>query len=73
MTDAEKLADAEQALHDLATGAAVRVYVDQNGERIEYTPARMPSLRAYIQDLRAAIAAAESGAKIVKGPLRVSF
>ena len=30
------LADAEQRYHELATGQAASVFVDQNGERIEY-------------------------------------
>ena len=48
----EKLADAEQAYHDLMLGRAVRVVVDQNGERVEYTAANAARLAAYIADLK---------------------
>lgn len=50
-----RLADAEEAWHQLQTGQQARVFVDQNGERIEYTPATRASLRAYIMELKAAL------------------
>lgn len=55
MTDAEKLADAKAKLHLLVTGQLARVYVDQNGERVEYTAANEPRLRRYIADLEALV------------------
>ena len=51
MTKAELLADAEAKYHLLLTGQAVRVIVDQNGERIEYTAASQARLLSYINVL----------------------
>lgn len=45
------LAAARAAYHNLMTGGAPRVVVDQNGERVEYTPANRSALKAYIQEL----------------------
>jgi len=42
---------AETAYHNLVTGGAPRVVVDQNGERVEYSPANRAALKAYIQEL----------------------
>lgn len=47
-----RLVSAEDAMHNLMTGASPRVVVDQNGERIEYTVARTNDLRAYIMHLK---------------------
>lgn len=66
-TTAELLVDAESAYHELTLGRSARVFVDQNGERIEYTAANAPRLKAYIKTLEAKIA----GATEVKGPLNV--
>lgn len=52
MTTAEKLAAAEAAYHKLMVGEAVRVFVDQNGERVEYSVASAARLAAYIADLK---------------------
>lgn len=52
MTIAEKLVEAEKAYHELMTGRAAKVYVDQNGERVEYQPANAGRLQAYIEDLK---------------------
>ena len=68
-SNAELLADAKSALHDLLVGRSARVFVDQNGERIEYTAANRGALRTYVQELEQAIAA-EQGTKKT-GPLRV--
>lgn len=46
------LDEARSAYHDLATGQAVRVVVDQNGERVEYQPAQRNLLAQYIQQLQ---------------------
>jgi hypothetical protein len=69
MTDAEKLVDAEAALHEVVLGRQARVLVDQNGERIEYTATNQTNLRKYIAELKAKI----SGVPIVGGPLRGVF
>lgn len=47
-----RLTAAEEAYHELMVGASARVFVDQNGERIEYAPANAGRLAAYIQDLK---------------------
>lgn len=52
-TVAEKLADAEAAYHELLLGRSARVFVDQNGERVEFTAANRPALAQYIADLKA--------------------
>lgn len=61
-----RLAEAEQALHDLLIGGHARVMVDSNGERAEFTAANASRLRAYIEELKLAL-----GQKTVCGPLNV--
>lgn len=46
------LTDAEAAYHLLMTGGKARVYVDQNGERVEYTMQKASDLKAYVAYLR---------------------
>lgn len=48
----QRLDAAEAAYDKLMTGKAVRVLVDQNGERVEFTPANAARLAAYILDLQ---------------------
>lgn len=48
----ERLNEAEAAYHDLQIGKSVRVFVDQNGERVEYSAANAARLAAYIADLK---------------------
>jgi len=67
-TNEEKLADAEAALHELNLGRSARVFVDQNGEKLEFTAANRGALRTYIEELKATIASHTVGAD---GPLRV--
>lgn len=47
-----RLESAEAALHDLMTGQSARVFVDQNGERVEYAVPNADRLRAYIYELK---------------------
>lgn len=49
------LKDAMDAYNQLNIGGSVRVVVDQNGERVEYTAANRQSLWAYILRLQNAI------------------
>lgn len=70
LTAAQRLVEAEDALHQLLTGTSARVVVDQNGERIEYTAANAGKLRAYIEELKAEIAGSTIGSN---GPLRAVF
>lgn len=50
-----RLTEAETALHDIMLGGSVRVFVDQNGERVEYTATSADRLRAYIMNLRVSL------------------
>ncbi len=54
-TNAEKLVEAEAALHALITGTKARVVVDQNGERVEFTATSISKLQAYIEYLKGLI------------------
>lgn len=65
MALADDLADAKAKYHSLLTGTLAKVFVDQNGERIEYNVASAPRLSAYIQELERQIAGVSSG------PMRV--
>ena len=47
----DNLTDARSAYHDLITGRAARVVVDQNGERVEFASANRQTLYLYIQQL----------------------
>lgn len=47
-----RLDQAEEAYHQLMLGTAVRVFVDQNGERIEYFASDKAKLAAYIKQLK---------------------
>ena len=53
----DKIADAEKAYHLLLTGNKPRVFVDQNGERVEFMAANANKLYMYIQGLRQQLAA----------------
>lgn len=52
-TNAELLAQAKAAKHKLVTGQLARVFMDQNGERVEFTTTNLASLDAYIRQLEA--------------------
>lgn len=69
MTVSEQLVQARSEYHNLMTGLKVRVFVDQNGERIEYTSANAARLRAYIQELERQVDHTVGHS----GPLRVFF
>lgn len=57
----KRLIEAESAMHDVAIGGMARVFVDQNGERIEYGPTNMGQLNKYIFGLKAELG-------VVSGP-----
>lgn len=50
------LSDAHDALHSLRTGRQVRVVVDQNGDRVEFTAANQSGLITYINQIDTALA-----------------
>ena len=65
MEPALALQYAEAAYHKLMIGESARVFVDQNGERIEYTPANATRLAAYILELKRQLS------QVTTGPMRV--
>lgn len=67
MTLEEQLADAKAQYHLLVTGQQAKVYVDQNGERVEYTQANRRDLLAYIERLERQVAGSRPG------PMQVLF
>lgn len=62
------LAEAQQAYHQLAIGQMARVFVDQNGERVEYSAGNKIMLSAYIAELQRLL-----GLQTVVGPLTPWF
>lgn len=75
-----RLAEAQKAYHELMLGGSVRVYVDQNAERIEYTAANKQNLWNYIIQLRGMICALNPadpdcvcGIGVASGPARFLF
>lgn len=62
------LTDAESAYNKLMSGQQTRVYVDQNGERVEYSMQKASDLKAYIAYLRNILGKPILG---VVGPLNV--
>lgn len=65
----ERLTVARDQYHRLMTGKAIRVMVDQNGERVEYTAVSAANLQRYIKDLEGMLDASD-GSRRVSGPLR---
>lgn len=63
-----RLAEAEAAYHTVMLGGQAKVYVDQNGERIEYGVTNASRLAAYIADLKRQL-----GIGCATGPLNVWF
>lgn len=62
------LRDAESAYNSLMTGQQARVYVDQNGERVEYSMQKASDLKAYILHLRTMLGKPLPG---ILGPMNV--
>lgn len=54
-TPAEQLAEAKAARHKLVTGQLARVFMDQNGERVEFVATNIAQLDAYISQLEGSI------------------
>ena len=52
LTKQERLEQAEAAYADMIMGLTVRVFVDQNGERVEYKAGDADKLAAYIRRLK---------------------
>jgi hypothetical protein len=71
VTPEQRLKEAETAYHALLTGRSLRVFVDQNGERVEYTAAKRGDLYNYIQQLKTALLG--TAAANTPRPLRFLF
>lgn len=74
------LKEAQLAYHQLMMGGSVRVFVDQNAERLEYTAANKQNLYNYIIQLRAQICAIDPsdevcscGFGVVSSPMGFTF
>lgn len=65
------LATAQAQYHKLVTGQLARVFVDQNGERVEFTAANKNDLYNYIQQLMGDIC--PGVAPVIRGPIRFVF
>lgn len=63
-----QLASARTSYHNLVTGKAAKVIVDQNGERLEFVQANASRLWAYIQSLQKLLTGERA-----TGPLRAYF
>lgn len=68
-TAAQRLVEAETALHNILIGNGVQRVQDQSGEAVTYTTANVSRLRAYIAELKAEIA----GVAPCGGPIRPVF
>jgi hypothetical protein len=66
------LVEARQAYHNLITGTKARVFVDQNGERIEYDRATASGLAAWIATIENALDAGLAAYRRAR-PLRFTF
>lgn len=77
MTDctatSQLLLEAERAYHQLMLGQSVKVFVDQNGERVEYTTANRDALLNYINALRSKITSGACSTPTQNRPLRFTF
>ena len=69
----EKLDDAEAAYHELSCGRSARVIVDRDGQRVEFSAANRTGLYAYIQSLKAQLAAATRATPTDYSPMGVVF
>lgn len=63
-----RLTEAENAYHKIMLGGGVRVVVDQNGERVEFTAANAQRLNSYIFSLKSQL-----GIAGIVGPMRPWF
>jgi hypothetical protein len=54
-TVAQRLEEARTARHNLITGKLARVFMDQNGERVEFNKTTINDLDLYIRELEASL------------------
>jgi hypothetical protein len=69
-TAAVRLEQARAARHKLITGQMARVFMDQNGERVEFTQTNIANLDRYIRELEAEVS--PSAARL-KAPRPIGF
>lgn len=67
------LKEAEAAYHSLMTGTSARVVVDQNGDKVEFTPANSTKLAGYITQLQLALGISPAGGARPAGPAMFFF
>jgi hypothetical protein len=63
LTTQQKLDAALDAKHKLVTGQLARVFMDQNGERVEYTATNLDNLNRYIAELQSLVAGVSQARK----------
>ena len=68
-----QLDEARAKYHQLQIGEAAKVFVDQNGERVEFVQANRANLYLYIQQLEAALAVPGAIPSGVRRPMRFVF
>ena len=71
-TASDNLVTAQKALTALLTGTAVVQVRDSDGSFVAYSRANLGDLRAYIDELKAEVAA-ETGVCRPSGPMRIFF
>lgn len=59
-TAAERLREAQAALHNLLIGGGIQRVQDSNGESVSYTTANVTRLRAYIAELKLEVAGCDA-------------
>lgn len=69
-TAAVRLAEARTARHKLITGQMARVFMDQNGERVEFTQTNIAMLDRYIRELEGEVSPSLAG---LKAPRPIGF
>lgn len=67
------LTEAEAAYQRLLTGKAVRVVIDSNGERVEFTAVSADALRRHVLDLRRQLAALECPVSAARAARPIGF
>ena len=68
-----QLNEAVAAYHQLMTGQAARVVVDQNGERVEFAVSNSAKLASYITSLRLQLAQFDTCALRAVAPAQFIF
>lgn len=68
-----RLAEAQQAEHEIMTGQNVRRFIDQNGESVEYSRANINQLQNYIRKLQQQIRDCQNAVEAYRGPIKFRF